>query len=158
MGMTGAPGPIGPIGPMGMNGIQGPPGLANVRFADNGTSAWGIAPASPSEQLIAIPEMTGNATVRSIILYGSDPSVTFEVYNVEVRTGTPTLLGTGNVGTLLDIQDFFSRDFHHYLLIKVDSSMTSQPVFGGRLFRNNTGTLASNTGLTPRDFMINDDA
>ena len=74
-------------------------------------------------------------TVKSVILYGDDSSTTFTVFRVAVGTGTPTSLGSGTVGELLNIDDFSSSNNASYLLIQVDvTNATTQTIYGGFLF------------------------
>jgi len=89
--------------------------------------------------------------------------VTFTVYQVDVTTGNSTSLGSGTVGTLLDITDFQSTDNQHYMMMIVDTShANADTIYGGRLVKVNnappfSSTDYSNDVITPRHFMVNDD-
>jgi len=105
-----------------------------------------------------MPAIELNQPVRSLILHGQNSSVSFTVYQVDLTTGTPTSLGTGNVGTLLDITDFQDATNTQYLLIRVDvSNANSHTLFGGVLYTDDAGTSPTTFSLRPVDFLINDD-
>jgi hypothetical protein len=109
------------------------------------------------QDLIAMPRVDGSATIRSLIVYGEDAGVTYSVYSVAVATGVPTLLGSGTVGTTLDITDFAASSQSNYLLLTFVASTTSQTLFGGKLFTDDSGILPYANGILPSDFMLNDD-
>jgi len=90
-------------------------------------------------------------------VYGEDSAVTFSVYSVAVATGTSTLLGSGTVGTLLDITDFTTGNQANYMVIRFAASTTAQTIYGGLLFKDAGATLFEDMGLTPRDFIVNND-
>ena len=126
-------------------------------FEDDGASGWGVEPVDSTTELIAIPTITKNKTVASVIVYGEDTAVTYSVYSVALSTGTPTLLGSGTVGTLLDITDFTSGNQADYLLFRFAASTTSQTIYGGQLFTDDLGTAYEFDSLTPVHFFVNDD-
>jgi hypothetical protein len=107
--------------------------------------------------LVAIPVIKDGITIKSVMVYGEDTAVTYTVYSVAVSTGVATSLGNGTVGTLLDITDFTSGTQDDYLAIRVAASTTSQTIYGGKLYTDDSGTTVDGAGLTPRDFLVNDD-
>ncbi|MHC5209261.1 MAG: hypothetical protein ACYTG2_00915 [Planctomycetota bacterium] len=98
-----------------------------------------------------------NLTVASLIVYGEDTAVTFDVYSVAVATGVATSLGSGTVGTLLDITDFTSGDQDDYMVLRFAASTTAQTIYGGKLFALDNGTSTLDQGIRPQDFLVNDD-
>jgi hypothetical protein len=168
-GLQGATGAIGPQGPAGADGAdgatgatgatgaQGPEGLGNARYADDGTTGWGIEPIDTTQDLIAIPPVFNETSIRSVLVYGEDPTVTYSVYSVSLVTGVSTLLGSGTVGTLLDITDFQADNQVNYLLFRFAASATTHTIYGGNLYRGDTGVLLSNFGLHPSHFLVNND-
>ncbi|MHC5209263.1 MAG: FG-GAP repeat domain-containing protein [Planctomycetota bacterium] len=155
-GADGAQGPPGQDGADGAAGAQGPMGLSAAHFSDDGVDGWGVDPVDAIQDLIAIPVTPRNATLRSLTVYGEDPSVTYDVYSVAVETGTPTLLGSGTVGTLLDISDFITTNYDNYMLLRFDASATSQTIYGGKMFGEDTGTPTAGV-IRPQDFIVNND-
>jgi hypothetical protein len=127
-----------------------------VHYEDDGASGWGIDPIDATQDLIATPETNRNSVIRSLIVYGEDTSVTYDVYSVAMSTGTPTLLGSGTVGTLLDITDFVTLDYDNYLLLRFAASTTAHTIYGGKLFGMDTGTPTGGV-IRPQDFFGNDD-
>ena len=153
-GASGLDGAVGPIGPMGAPGL---PGVGTIRFEDNALIGWGIEPVSSEGELIAIPALEANSTIRSVIVFGEDTGVTYEVYSVNISKGKPSLLGSGVIGTHLDIRNFNTGNQERYLLFRFDASTSAQTIFGGRLFSDEAGMVTTDVGLTPRDFIVNDD-
>lgn len=149
--MPGADGADGATGPQ---GVAGP---GNARYADDGASGWGIEPIDAVEDLVAIPDVKSASTVKSVIVYGEDTAVTFSVYSVAVTTGAATLLGSGTVGTLLDITDFVCGDQDNHLVLRFAASTTAQTIYGGKLYEDDAGTTVHELGLTPRHFLVNND-
>jgi hypothetical protein len=137
--------------------VQGPAGLSAAHFEDDGASGWGVDPIDAVQDLIAMPQVARSTTIRSLIVYGEDTGVTYDVYSVAVSTGAATLLGSGTVGTLLDITDFSSGDADNYLALRFAASTTAQTIYGGKLFRQDGGTQTADLGLRPQDFLVNDD-
>jgi hypothetical protein len=128
-GPAGSQGPSGPIGPVGPTGPAGP---GTVRFADNGTSGWGIDVTAPDQSLVAALQIPIGAVVGAVTVYGEDSGVAVEVYQVALATGTRTLLGSGTVGTPVDSIDH-TGSLDSYLLLRVDASTSAQTVFGAQL-------------------------
>ncbi|MHC5209259.1 MAG: FG-GAP-like repeat-containing protein [Planctomycetota bacterium] len=159
-GPPGADGADGLPGPPGADGAQGPPGpigLSAAHYEDDGASGWGIDPIDATQDLIAVPDLPSNSTIRSLIVFGEDTAVTYDVYSVSIATGAPLALGSGTVGTMLDIVDFTSGQTENYLVLRFAASTTSQTIFGGRLFRDDIGTQVHSVGILPQDFLVNDD-
>lgn len=104
-----------------------------------------------------MPSIRTGVTIRSLIVYGEDTAVTYSVYDVTIATGTPTLLGSGTVGTLLDITDFSNGNQDSYLVLRFAATTTTQTLYGGRLFSDDAGLLIEDLPLLPRDFVVNDD-
>lgn len=150
-GATGATGPVGPVGPTGANG----PG---VDFDSSGASGWGVDPVGAGAKLYCAPPITNVQPVASLVLHGDDPTVTYTVYQVHIVTGSPVVLGTGTVGTLLDITDFGQGpDGSLYLLIEVDvTSPSAETIYGGMLYSDNAGTVPIFAPLTPHEFFVDD--
>ena len=98
--------------------------------------------------------VASGSTVGSMILYGDDNTVTYSVYSVDLTTGTPTLLGSGTVGTSLDFVDY-TATLNDYLLVRVDvADPTGDTIFGGVL--DDAGGTPS-LRLSPDRFLVNDD-
>ena len=92
-----------------------------------------------------------------MIVYGDDTSLNITVYSVDVTTGTATSLGSGTVGTLLDITDHNGLATI-YLMIRVDvAATTTNTIYGGVLYIDDSGSVPSTFNLTPKDFLVNDD-
>jgi hypothetical protein len=158
-GLTGATGPAGPTGATGATGPTGaigPQGLGAARIEGDGASGWGIDPIDATQDLMAIPPVTASATIKSVIIHGEDSAVTYSVYSVAMSTGTPTLLGSGTVGTLLDITDFTAASHANYLLIRFAASTTTQTIYGGRMFTDDAGTVVHDRAILPGDFGVSD--
>lgn len=172
-GAEGATGPIGPPGPPGLQGIQGPPGPAGadgpvgppgpigpaVRYNDDGTSGWGIDPPAGASELIAIPNLWVLRGVSGMIILGEDSTVPVTVYSVNMVDGSSTLIGSGTVGSFVDIVDFINNPpTTLYLLIKVGvTHPTAQTIYGGVLYGNAAATEESDFILRPTDFHADND-
>jgi hypothetical protein len=129
-----------------------------ARFEDDGASGWGVDPVDGNQELVAFPTVPLGETVASLILRGQNTSVTFTVHSVVISTGVATSLGSGTVGTLLNITDFTNATNTEYLLVRVNvSDPTSHTIFGGTLFKNDGGTSVTQNALLPKDFLVNDD-
>ena len=83
--------------------------------------------------------------------------MTYDVYSVAATTGVATSIGSGTVGTLLDITDFFTGEYDNYMVLRFAASTASQTIYGGKLFGMNDGTAAG-VGILPQDFVVNDDS
>ncbi len=106
------------------------------------------------QELVAILEVPAGTTIGSTILYGEDTSVTFSVYSVDLTTGTPTLLGSGTVGTSLDHTDY-TASLTDYLVLIVDvASTTADTIYGGVL---SDATATQVQRVSPAAFLANDD-
>ena len=142
----------------GAQGTAGPTGPGHSMIEDDGASGWGIDPAATVQELMAFPEVAKGVTIGSLIVHGEDTAVTFTAYSVAISTGTPTSLGSGTVGTLLDITDYTNSDSTTYLVLRVDvASTTADTIYGAILYTDSTGTTSSSRPLSPGDFHVNDD-
>jgi len=125
---------------------------------DDGASGLGVDPGDAAQELIAFPRVSQGDTIASLIVHGEDSGVTITVYSVAIATGTPTSLGTGSVGTLLDITDYTNSDSTTLLMIRVDvADATSDTIYGAILYTDDSGTTSSPLPVSPADFLANDD-
>jgi hypothetical protein len=125
-------------------------------FNDSGTKGWGVDPHDNSFVLVAFPQFRRAETCASLIVFGENSAVTYQVFNVDSTTGSPSLLGSGTMNTLLDISDYVQSTNSKYLVIKVFvTDLDNDTVYGGVLYKNDAGTLELDFGLTPKDFLRN---
>jgi hypothetical protein len=125
-------------------------------FNDSGTEGWGVDPFNNSAVLVAFPQFRRTDTCASLIVFGENPGITYQVFNVDAVTGSPALLGSGTMNTLLDISDYVQSSNNKYMMIKVFvTDIDNDTVFGGVLYKNDPGTIELDFGLTPKDFLLN---
>jgi hypothetical protein len=65
---------------------------------------------------------------------------------VHVPTGKPTLLGSGAVGAVVNLQDY-TADALDYLLVRVNVTAPAQRIFGGLVFRPAVGATLFSTAF-----------
>jgi hypothetical protein len=176
VGLTGAMGPAGPTGPVGPMGVQGPIGLTGpagavgatgptgpagpgIRFNDDGTSGWGIDPPPGVVELYAIPTIWRLRKVGGLHVRGEDPTVPVTVYEVDMISGTRTVLGSGTVNSFINIIDFLNNaPSTLYLLVKVElTHPTAQTIYGGVMYDDDVGTVESDFIIKPTDFFVDND-
>ena len=110
-------------------------------------------------ELYAIPTLWVLRQVTGLIILGQDNTVPVSVYSVNMLDGSPTLLGTGTVGTHVDIVDFINNPpTSLYLLIKVGvTHPTSQTIYGGVMYGDAGFAEESDFILRPTDFFTDND-
>lgn len=145
-GPAGPTGPAGPPGPVGQPGAPGAPGLNGPAFADDTAAGWGAVAGAANVSMHAVVEIPMGETVGGIQLFGSDPAVTYDVFAVHVPTGKPTLLGSGALGAVVNLQDYTS-DALDYLLVRVHVTAPAQRIFGGLVFRPAVGATLFSTAF-----------
>jgi hypothetical protein len=151
-GLEGPPGPAGPAGAPGVAGPPGPPGppgspgTNGPAFADDTPSGWGAVAGASGLHMHAVIEIPLGQTVGGIQLFGDDPSVAYDVFAVHVPTGKPTLLGSGTLGPVVNLQDYTASELD-YLLVRVNVTSAAQRVFGGVVYRPATGPVLFTTSF-----------
>ncbi len=145
-GPPGADGDPGPAGPAGADGPPGPPGTNGPAFADDTPSGWGAVAGADALEMHAVVQLPRGGTASAIHLFGNDPTVTFDAFAVYIPTGQPIPLGSGTIGTLLDVVDYTASDAD-YLLIRVNVTSATQRIFGGLIYAPNEGAPLFATNL-----------
>ena len=82
-----------------------------------GWPGWGAVAGASGLHMHAVIEIPLGQTVGGIQLFGDDPSVAYDVFAVHVPTGKPTLLGSGTLGPVVNLQDYTASELD-YLLVR----------------------------------------
>ena len=97
-----------------------------AQIDDTGSDRW-VESYGTAKLFASVPIPT-NCEAASLIIYGSATSA-ITVYEADINSKTVTSLGTGNIGTTIDITDITSDDTN-YLLIEM-AQASGEEVYGG---------------------------
>ena len=93
---------------------------------DTGSDRW--VESNGTDKLFASVPIPTDTQATAVIIYGSATSA-ITVYEADINSKTVTSLGTGNIGTSIDITDVISDDTN-YLLIEM-AQASGEEVYGG---------------------------
>jgi hypothetical protein len=148
-GPAGADGALGPAGPPGEAGPVGPagaPGPLGLSFGAQSALGVGVEVGQSGQRLVASVRVPTGERIGSAIVYGSDPGLAYEVCRVELASGARTVLGSGFVGSLLDLEPEHVGSAGDYLLVLLAPSAPGQRIYGGLLNGpDQAGTLYANS-------------
>lgn len=131
-GLTGATGARGARGATGATGAQGPIGTNGPKLADDGVSGWGVDVIDAQKRLVATVQPAAGLTLGSVRVFGESSAVSYELFRVNLTTGTPTSLGSAAVNSALDFADF-APGLDDYLALRLSASSTAHTSFGAQL-------------------------
>jgi Collagen triple helix repeat (20 copies) len=131
-GPQGVQGDPGPQGVAGAAGAQGPIGTNGPVLADNGGSGWGVDNTNAPHLMTATVQPAVGTTIGSAIVYGENVADTVDVIRVNMTTGTPTVIGSGVVGSVVQFTDF-APTVNDYVMLRVNASGSSDTVYGAHV-------------------------
>lgn len=100
----------------------------SLQFNDSGTT--GVKPGSNSTHLWAFVSIPYGKQAIDVTIYGNGTKAT-NVYEMDINaSGLGSAIGTGNVGTTIDITDT-SSDATNFLAIEVETDSTGNRIYGG---------------------------
>jgi hypothetical protein len=101
-----------------------------ITLNDSGTT--GMKPGVAAMELVAIADIPEGFTATHVDIYDNSHDLTIKVYEMNINASGMALKGTGAANTTLDMTDVEST-VTNFLAIRVETTGTSERVFGGRI-------------------------
>jgi hypothetical protein len=101
-----------------------------ITLNDSGTT--GMKPGVAAMELVAIADIPEGFTATDVLIYDNSHDLVVKVYEMSIGGSGMTIKGTGAANTTLSIANVVSTETN-FLAIRVETTGTSERVFGGRI-------------------------